>query len=192
MSRASTGTGGAVGDSGADGSRLCAYGQIICDGDVAKVCDGEGAFAHVIRCNSACNDGQGCVTCVPNTGACDMTSGIATLCNATGSYTATFKCEAPNTCDPDGCHGVCAPSALGTSNVGCDFWSTVTANNVWTSDRDAGGAGLHFGVLLGNTSTKAATVTIAPARGRRRSYCSRAQCKRSSSIGCRASKGPIG
>jgi hypothetical protein len=159
---ASSGVGGSLGtsDAGADGP-VCAYGQIICDGNVEKVCDGKGAFAHTIPCTSECKDGQGCVSCVPNTGACDPASKLATLCDSAGEYTATFPCNDPNTCDADGCHGVCAPSTLGTGNVGCDFWSTVTTNSVWQANRNAWGAGLHFGVVVGNVSaTDPASITI--------------------------------
>jgi IgGFc binding protein len=149
--RASSGVGGTSGING-DAGPICAYGQFICDGNVAKVCDGQGAFAQVIPCDGECKDGQGCVKCVPSMGTCDPVSKIATLCDSAGAYTATFTCDAPNTCDPDGCHGVCAPSALGTSNVGCDFWSTVTTNSVWEDHGNAWGSGLHFGVLVGNVS----------------------------------------
>jgi hypothetical protein len=42
------------------------------------------------------------------------------------------------------------------SNVGCDFWPTVSANSVWGPN-----LGFHFGVLLGNTSaTDKADITI--------------------------------
>ncbi len=152
----SGGVGGAPGD---DAGSVCAYGQIICDGNVAKVCDGQGQFAHVILCKDECKDGQGCVSCVPNTGACDPASKLATLCDSTGSYTITFSCDGD--CQPDGCRSPCSPMTLGTSNVGCEFWSTVTANSVWSDRLNTWDSGLHFGVLLGNTSaTDVAAVSI--------------------------------
>src|SRR5262249_38663020 len=46
----------------------------------------------------------------------------------------------------------------GTSNVGCEFWPTVTANNVWANKNQGP---FHFGVLLGNVSaTDPVEVTI--------------------------------
>jgi hypothetical protein len=155
----STGVGGSsAGDASTDGP-VCAYGQFICDGNIAKLCDGQGAFALVRQCKDECKDGRGCVSCVPNTGTCDPTKkNLATFCDPTGSYTATFTCDGQ--CDPDGCKSPCSPMMLGTNNVGCDFWSTVTANSVWTDHLNSWDSGLHFGVLLGNTSTEAATIRI--------------------------------
>jgi len=143
--------GGPIPDDGGSDAPVCAYGQIICDGNLAKVCNGRGAFTQEIPCDE-CKDGLGCVHCVPNSGVCS--SGLATVCDSTGAHQITFACDQPGmTCDPDGCHGPCSPTTLGMSNVGCDFWPTVTANSVWKS--------FHFGVLLGNVSTsKRAIVTI--------------------------------
>jgi IgGFc binding protein len=152
------GTGGSIGvggpgpDDGGSEAPVCAFGQIICDGTIAKVCNGRGAFSQQIPCDE-CKDGLGCVHCVPNAGVCS--SGLATVCDSTGAHQVTFACDQPGmTCDPDGCHGPCSPTTLGMGNVGCDFWPTVTANPVWSG-------GFHFGVLLGNVSaTKIAIVTI--------------------------------
>ncbi|HEX8951932.1 MAG TPA: IgGFc-binding protein, partial [Polyangia bacterium] len=46
----------------------------------------------------------------------------------------------------------CADAAAQKSYVGCDYWPTVTANAVW-SDFD-------FAVVIANTGTSAATVTV--------------------------------
>jgi hypothetical protein len=160
-----TGTGGGGPAEGGIDAPACAYGQIICDGSYAKVCDGQGpnSFAHVIHCKSDCKDGTGCVECVPNTGACDPRTKLATACDATGTYTLSFACDRDDmTCDPDGCHGVCSPGTLGMSNVGCDFWSTVTPTSVWGNNFQPTDR-FHFGLVIGNTSTTAAadvTITI--------------------------------
>jgi len=154
--------GGGLQDAGAD-ARACAFGQIICDGNVAKVCDGQGTFVHVLLCTSGCKDGIGCVTCVPNTGVCSAMSGMAAVCNSSGTGISTFACDGLGmSCEPDGCRGVCSPTTLGTSNVGCDFWPTVTANSVWGPDSGTMAPdSFHFGVLIGNTSaTDRADITI--------------------------------
>jgi hypothetical protein len=148
-----TGTGGGPPPdaSGAD-APSCAYLQMICDGNYAKVCDGQGAFTNVRHCKSECKDGLGCIECVANTGTCDGPTKLATACDATGTYTVSFACDGDNmTCDPDGCHGVCSPATLGMGNVGCDFWSTVTPTSVWGSGQGA----FRFGVVIGNTSATA-------------------------------------
>jgi hypothetical protein len=162
-SSGSTGAGGSgIEDAGAD-STVCAYGQVICEGNVAKKCDGKGSFASIEPCGEReCKDGQGCVTCVPNTGACDAQTKIATLCDSTGAVKTTFACDGPGMrCEPQGCRGPCSPGALGTTNTGCEFWPTASANGVWgagatahDAGADAGGSsGFHFGVLIGNPST---------------------------------------
>jgi len=131
----------------------CAYGQILCDGNKAQVCDGQGSYINVTSCITECKDGLGCVECVPNTGVCE--AGLAKVCDATGSKEEVFACKGPGMqCEPDGCHGPCSPTTLGESYQGCEFWPTVTANSVWS-------AGFHFGVVLGNPSGKVkATVEI--------------------------------
>jgi hypothetical protein len=161
-SNSSSGTGGSFGlggssaDAGAD-APVCAFGQIICEGNTAKTCDGHGNYTTPGTSCATCKDGLGCVQCVPNSGVCSFN--LAKVCDATGSWGGTFVCEGPGmSCQPDGCKGPCSPTSLGMSYQGCDFWPTVTANDVW-SDR-TNGNGFHFGVLLGNVSADKATVKI--------------------------------
>ena len=151
------GTGG--GDSSPEG--VCAYDQIVCDGSLAKVCDGQGGFTKVTQCKGECNAGIGCVECIPNVGVCG--ANVAKVCDPTGSREVTFACQGPGvSCDPDGCHGSCSPTSLGMSYEGCEFWPTVTANHVWSDPTHIGGenGGFHFGVLLGNVSPGVANVQI--------------------------------
>jgi hypothetical protein len=131
----------------------------VCDGNVAKVCDGQGGFAKTTVCDGECKDGLGCVHCVPNAATCTSTSAskVATICDATGTVESTFACDGPGMlCETDGCHGDCSPVTLGMGYQGCEFLPTVTANNVW-ADRahvsDTGG--FHFGIILGNVSATA-------------------------------------
>jgi IgGFc binding protein len=164
MNFASSGDGGIVLEDGgaepddATGGPVCAYGQIVCAGTTAKTCDGQGGFSDEKQCPADCKDGRGCVDCVPKSGACDPETKMATLCDVTGTREIVFECDGENMeCKPDGCHGPCAPESLGTSNVGCEFLPTVTANNVW-GNRNAGG--FRFGILLGNVAGKVTTVDI--------------------------------
>ncbi|HKQ71498.1 MAG TPA: IgGFc-binding protein [Polyangiaceae bacterium] len=161
-----TTSGGAEIDAPAD-ALVCAYGQILCDGHVAKVCDGKGSFTKATDCATECKDGLGCVMCVPKEVSCVLNR--ATVCDATGSRQVSFICGGDDkpgmTCKPDGCAGPCSPTSLGMGYQGCEFWPTVTANAVW-SDRTHSSAkgGFHFGVLLGNVSTTtAANVTVSRA-----------------------------
>ena len=137
---------------------VCAYGQTVCDDNVAKVCDGQGGFSSVTTCDSECKDGLGCVSCIPNAASC--VSNVATVCNASGTTEDKFACEGVGmSCDADGCHGECSPVSLGMGYQGCEFWPTVTASSVWTDRARAGDAGtpggFRFGIIVGNVSTTA-------------------------------------
>jgi hypothetical protein len=144
---------GGVAVAGALPEPPCAYGEIRCVGNHAKVCDGQDGFTNETVCASECQQGLGCVHCMPNTGSCD--NGQAKVCDGTGSREVVFACDGPGmTCKPDGCSGACSPTTLGTGSQGCEFWPTITANRVWSG---SGGIGFHFGVLLGNPS---ATQTV--------------------------------
>jgi hypothetical protein len=156
------GTGGGISPPTGDAGRVCAYGQTVCDGNEAKVCDGQGGFSSTTTCPGECKDGLGCVKCVPNSSSCVGTT--ATVCDATGTDESQFECVGPGMrCEADGCRGECSPVNLGMGYVGCEFWPTVTPNPVWT-DRariNDAPAGFRFGVLVGNVSTTdAARVTV--------------------------------
>jgi len=168
---ASGGTTGSGGSGAGTNTLPCAYGQTICENNVAEVCDGRGNFISKTRCDfpNNCRDGLGCVSCSPNTSTC--TNKTLTTCDSAGNPTY-FSCDGPGTsCDGDaGCTGPCSPTSLGLSNKGCDFWPTVTANPVWSgAPASPGSGGFHFGVLIGNVSAVRATVTVtsggAPAGG---------------------------
>ena len=141
---------------------MCAFGQIICDGNEAKTCDGKGGFMadQTKKCGTKCSDGLGCVQCMPNTGTC--ASKVAKVCDPTGTQEVNIACDGLGMeCQADGCKGACSPTTLGLSYRGCEFWPTVTSNSVWSDCLHQGDGGFHFGVLLGNDSTKVtAHVTI--------------------------------
>ena len=141
-----------------DAGPVCPYGQKLCEGNVAKVCDGQGGFSSTKECPSECKDGLGCVQCIPNAASC--ASAKATVCDATGTSETSFACEGWGmSCDADGCHGECSPVSLGMGYQGCEFLPTVTYNSVW-SDRARANeppSGFRFGILIGNVSTTAST-----------------------------------
>lgn len=161
--------GGDAGDAGGDaamGPEGCAEGVVICDGDRAQVCDGQGAFAEVIDCAAdglPCVDSQisqitgellplGCVQCVPGDASCD--GGAARYCREDGSGYLEFECDPEQglTCEPEGCKGACAPPEVTASYIGCDYYPTVTLNSVWQ--------GFDFAVAIANASSEAASVHI--------------------------------
>jgi IgGFc binding protein len=156
------GAGGGIIPPPSDAGAVCPYGQTVCDGNVAKVCDGQGGFSSVMTCPAECKDGLGCVRCIPNASSC--ASNKATVCDATGTNESSFACEGLGmSCEADGCHGECSPVSLGMGYQGCEFLPTVTFNSVWSDRARANDppSGFHFGILLGNVSTTApANVTI--------------------------------
>jgi len=136
----------------------CSAGDIVCDGSTAKTCDGHGGFSDVTSCSATstvCATLLGCVACIPDTGSC--TGNVGQYCKQDGSGYATEDCDPLQgmTCDASSgrCKGDCAPTRLGTSYVGCDYFPTVTANLVSSSV-------FHFAVAVSNTSSIAATVTV--------------------------------
>src|SRR5262245_40807686 len=151
-------TGCATGDgNGAGGSTttdsVCPAGTIVCEGSIAKTCDGKGGFSSQSDCDpQACADDLGCVACAPEAGSCD--GGVGKACGPDGRF-FTFECDPIQgmECAPDGCKGPCSPATLGQSYLGCEYWPTVTMNGVF---EDA----FSFAVALGSTSADTTAVTI--------------------------------
>src|SRR3954451_8664324 len=66
-----------------DAGGACAFGQIICVGDTAQVCDGRGGFGKTQVCPGDCTNGLGCVRCMPMAETCS--DEVATVCDVTGA-----------------------------------------------------------------------------------------------------------
>src|SRR5262249_22807459 len=138
------------GTGGDDGG--CTDGQTQCNGNVLQTCSG-GSFSDTMSCSNACDPSLGCVLCQPGTATCN--GNIAHTCNAQGSGYDDITCDPVQgmSCDPaGGCVGACSPGSLGQSYIGCEYYATVTGNPVNNS--------FDFAVVISNTSTTAATVTI--------------------------------
>ena len=144
---------GAGGGGGQTTGTVCAEGEVVCEGNVARVCDGKGGFTSETDCgDQACSEGAGCGPCALGTGSC--ADGIGRACGDSGRF-FSFECDATlgMKCDPDGCKGPCSPAELGASYLGCEYWPTVTMNGAF---EDAFG----FAVALGSTSADTTLVTI--------------------------------
>ena len=132
----------------------CPQDTVVCEGNTAKVCDGQGGFGSEEVCAKVCLDGKGCAECVPNAGTCE--GDISKVCNEEGSGTVDIACDAVQgvTCDPNAgaCVGVCSPGELGLSYIGCDYYPTVTANIVADT--------FNFAVAVANTTGKTASIRI--------------------------------
>lgn len=156
-SSATSGTGGmGSGGNGGSGGTLCPSGSIVCEGTVAKVCDGNGGFTSETECApKVCAPGIGCSECVPGEASCS--GNVSTVCKGDGSGYLTFDCDPVQgvTCNPATgyCEGACAPQGLGQSFVGCDYYPTVLPNVVSTNP-------FTFAVAISNTTASPANVTV--------------------------------
>jgi hypothetical protein len=132
----------------------CSEGQLHCDGLKLQECIG-GNYVDQMTCPSACTEMLGCTLCEPNTGTC--TGNTSHACNDTGSGYVDTNCDPVQgmTCDTGTglCTGPCAPQTLGTSYIGCEYYPTVTGNDVDKTTFD-------YAVAIANTSSAVAMVTI--------------------------------
>jgi hypothetical protein len=132
-----SGTGGAsagASGSGGSGGAPCTAGTIICEGNTAKTCDGNGGFSVTTACAQACSPDLGCTACVPFTGSC--VNDTASLCKPDGSGYTTDFCDPVQgqACNPQSfsCTGACSSNSLSLSYLGCEYWPTTVANVVWS------------------------------------------------------------
>ncbi|MDD9971951.1 MAG: IgGFc-binding protein [Myxococcales bacterium] len=156
----------AGGDGDGDGPPAhCTHGNTLCDGDMARICDGRGGIETVacgeqgkVCVNSATSPTTGeflplgCVDCVPGTSRCE--GGMGEYCAEDGSGFIRFECDAMQgmECTEQGCTGRCAPPEAKHSYIGCDYYPTVTLNPVWR--------GFDFAVSVANAGDSNASVIV--------------------------------
>ena len=143
--------GGGNGDDTGDDAP-CTDGTRRCENVAHQVCTA-GEWVTDETCPQACDATLGCVFCAPNTGTCE--GDLSHACRSDGSGYIDVFCDPVQgiTCGAGGiCEGACAPSALGDSYVGCDYWPTVTGNMVSSF--------YQFAVAVSNTTATPAQVTI--------------------------------
>ncbi len=135
------------------GDQSCTDQQTMCVGKQFETCV-DGAFTATQQCPSACDDTLGCTSCTPGTGTCN--GNVAHTCNAAGTDFEDVTCDPVQgmTCDATigACAGVCAPAMVGKTNLGCEFYPTVTGNIV--------NSALDFAVTISNPGATEASVMI--------------------------------
>jgi len=118
------------------GSQRCYMGNL-------EVCH-DGHYTLDEECPLACNDALGCVVCNPGATTCDGVG--AQICRDDGTGWDDFECDPLQglTCDLDThtCNGECLPSNLEQSNIGCNYFPTVTGNEVRSE--------FEFAVIISN------------------------------------------
>jgi len=116
-----------------------------------EVCD-DGNQVDDLTCAGDCQR-----LCVPGLSACNGdTSLYCDFDNLGNLYVATEYCDPfqGSTCDVAGrCDGVCSLSSLGHSYIGCDYYPTITNNELLTAPAD-------FAVTVANTGLVTANVLV--------------------------------
>ena len=158
-SATSSDTGASTGTGGSSSGGTCPQGDVVCDGDTAKVCDGMGGFTDETPCPEVCVDGLGCASCVPGEAHCN--GDTVEVCDPNGEgFVPTETCDPVQgqTCDAQlgTCTGACSKGALGLSYIGCDYYPTTVLQH----EAFVQAANGEFGVAVANTSGNVATITI--------------------------------
>ena len=140
------------------GAPVCDAGVIVCEGDVAKVCDGMGGFSQETPCEGPCVEGMGCLLCEPGSTVCD--GNVSMKCSDDGlTLGVNEACDEIQgmACNPDIglCDGECALENLQFSYIGCDYYPTITLQH----DSYNGGTKV-FAVVIANTTGAEAKITI--------------------------------
>ncbi|MBM4359223.1 MAG: IgGFc-binding protein [Deltaproteobacteria bacterium] len=143
--------------SSGSGMFICPQGALICDGNIAKICDGNGGFSMATDCaGGVCAPNLGCKTCTPGKAQCSGDTSI--LCSDDGTSQTTSFCDPLQglSCSPMTglCVGSCTPENLGQSYFGCDYFPTITNNQLLTNKV------AEFAVAISNTTAFNVTATV--------------------------------
>jgi hypothetical protein len=136
---------------------VCPDGTIICEGDVAKTCDGMGGFTDEVMCPMGCEEGVGCIGCAEGDKQC--AGQVAQVCNDQGQWVDYESCDPVQgvNCDANtgACIGSCSRADLGTSYIGCDYFPATLANlhetQPWV---------FNYSIVVANTTGDPADITI--------------------------------
>ncbi len=151
----STGDASSTGGSSSTGPEPCPKDVLLCEGGVAKVCDGLGGYSSETPCAKSCVVPLGCVECVPGSKQC--TGPVVQTCKDDGSgWVDGETCDQVQglVCDPNAgaCAGACA--GLGSSYIGCDYYPVVT------QQLDFYVGANPYAVAVANTSNQMAAITV--------------------------------
>ncbi len=159
-------------DGGVDAPNTCPFdAPALCDGDRLVQClpDGASSVRDCTLEGLRCADGLGCTKCVP--GSLECRDGVQPLqCRADGSgFDEVAVCDtaAGSVCSEGrGCIAsaeLCQAAADDSSYIGCEYWPTVTLNNllgVVDSAAPPDIAEFRFAVAVGNPQPVPALITI--------------------------------
>jgi hypothetical protein len=139
-------------DTGDDEPEACLEGGTRCAGNSFQSCTG-GAWVDATECPQACSDTLGCVVCIPGTGTCNGQTANECLPDGSGYHDVFCDPVQGMSCGASGaCEGACAPTSLGETYYGCDYYPVVTGNIVDPF--------YDFAVAIANTEGTTATITV--------------------------------
>lgn len=139
------------------GESPCPQGEIVCEDDTAKTCDGMGGFTSEEGCSALCKPGQGCSLCVPGY---QCVEGNSQKCAEDGqSWEGGFEvCDSVQgmSCDQDTgqCIGNCSKGVLGINYIGCEYYPTVLSQQNTTHPK------FIFGIAVSNTGKEKASLLV--------------------------------
>ena len=129
-----------------EGAQRCYMGNL-------ERCSG-GQYTLAEECELACSDTLGCVVCAPGATTCDGVD--AQICREDGTGWDSFDCDPLQglTCDlgTHTCSGDCLPTNLEQSNIGCNYYPTVTGNEVRSE--------FEFAIIISNDRSADAQIHI--------------------------------
>ena len=119
------------GDTGGTGS--CSAGSHRCYGPQYQGC-ASGMWSTEDTCMAACDAMLGCVPCTPGQKFCD--GDAVKTCNLQGQPAATITTCQAGACVNGSCTDPCGKAASEFSYIGCDYFPTVTVNNVLIDEKE--------------------------------------------------------
>ncbi len=142
--------------SASSGMLVCPQGALVCDGNTSKVCDGNGGFLSSTDCGGQqCAPNLGCGLCQPGMASC--VNGTSVLCADDGKSQKETPCDPLQGASCDSmtglCVGACTPENIGQSYFGCDYFPTLTNNQLVSKIFD-------FAVAVSNTTAFPVTLTV--------------------------------
>ncbi|HEY4058222.1 MAG TPA: IgGFc-binding protein [Kofleriaceae bacterium] len=115
----------------------CVDAQHRCSASTYQVCSG-GMWQTQQECSSACDEGLGCVECVPGAATCGDDGNVHSCTPAGELGDQTMACDGALICQTGACVDACANAAMQKSYTGCEYWAVDLDNAIEVYDGPTG------------------------------------------------------